>query len=82
MGKKQCTVQHTQLLPSESTVWWRETHVGQIVTAPSDKAYPRDMFRGLYKCRGRKNSSFVVLNSHVCKMGKTNPASSDYLSEA
>lgn len=28
-------LQHTQLLPLESTVWWGETHVGQIVTPPS-----------------------------------------------
>ena len=75
-------LQYAQPLPSESTVWWRETHVGQIVTTPSDKAYPRDMFRLLCKCRGRTNSSFVVLTSHVCKMGKTYPASSDDLSEA
>lgn len=70
-----------QLLPSEFTVCWGETHMGTN-SYMRDKDYHGDMFRLPHKCRGRRNLSFVVLNNQVCKMGKTYPAFSNDSSAA
>lgn len=59
-----------------------EKHIQEpTVPALSDKDWPRDMFRCQCMCRGRRNFSSVVLNSHICKMEKTFPASSHHSSE-